>query len=97
MVDPSTVSPIVAQALQASRGHLSQDAPQQGRHKLDSTQRRDMLGETPLQGKGVYVYLLRLFKSDLNDRFVIAGGFRSGLSKYRIFITRLPKEFAIMI
>ncbi|XP_059388231.1 G patch domain-containing protein 1 [Carassius carassius] len=50
VVDLSTVSPIVAQALQASRGHLSQDAPQQGRHSLDSSQRRDMLGETPLQG-----------------------------------------------
>uniref|UniRef100_A0A8C1G4K6 G patch domain containing 1 n=1 Tax=Cyprinus carpio TaxID=7962 RepID=A0A8C1G4K6_CYPCA len=46
VVDLSTVSPIVAQALQASRGHLSQDAPQQGRHSLDSSQRRDMLGET---------------------------------------------------
>ncbi|XP_026123418.1 G patch domain-containing protein 1 isoform X1 [Carassius auratus] len=50
VVDLSTVSPIVAQALQASRGHLSQDAPQKGRHSLDSSQRRDMLGETPLQG-----------------------------------------------
>uniref|UniRef100_A0A673MSA0 G patch domain-containing protein 1-like n=1 Tax=Sinocyclocheilus rhinocerous TaxID=307959 RepID=A0A673MSA0_9TELE len=49
VVDSSTVSPIVAQALQASRGHLSQDAPQQGRHSLDSSQRCDMLGETPLQ------------------------------------------------
>ncbi|XP_048040948.1 LOW QUALITY PROTEIN: G patch domain-containing protein 1 [Megalobrama amblycephala] len=58
VVDPSTVSPIVAQALQASRGHLSQDAPQQGRHKLDSTQRRDMLGETPLQGPSSVFELL---------------------------------------
>uniref|UniRef100_A0A673KPR8 G patch domain-containing protein 1-like n=1 Tax=Sinocyclocheilus rhinocerous TaxID=307959 RepID=A0A673KPR8_9TELE len=40
VVDSSAVSPIVAQALQASRGHLSQDASQQGRHSLDSSQRR---------------------------------------------------------
>lgn len=51
VVDSSSMSPIVAQALQASRGHLSQDTPQQGRHTLDSSQRREMLGETPLQGK----------------------------------------------
>ncbi|TRY65139.1 hypothetical protein DNTS_022290 [Danionella cerebrum] len=51
VIDPTSVSPIVAQALQASRGQLSQDEPQQGRHKLDSTQRRDMLGETPLQDR----------------------------------------------
>uniref|UniRef100_A0A8B9JHX0 G patch domain containing 1 n=1 Tax=Astyanax mexicanus TaxID=7994 RepID=A0A8B9JHX0_ASTMX len=51
VVDPSSVSPLVAQALQTSRGHLSlQDAPQQGRHTLDSAQRREMLGETTLQG-----------------------------------------------
>lgn len=49
VVDTS-VSPLVAQALQASRGQLSQDAPQQSRHTLDSTQRREMLGETSLQG-----------------------------------------------
>lgn len=61
MVDPSSVSPIVAQALQASRGHLSQDVPQQGRHNLDSAQRRDMLGERPLEGKDVSVYVLWLF------------------------------------
>uniref|UniRef100_A0A673MJD3 G patch domain-containing protein 1-like n=1 Tax=Sinocyclocheilus rhinocerous TaxID=307959 RepID=A0A673MJD3_9TELE len=58
VVDSSTVSPIVAQALQASRGHLSQDAPQQGRHSLDSSQRCDMLGETPLQGPSSVFELL---------------------------------------
>lgn len=58
VVDLSTASPIVAQALQASRGHLSQDAPQQGRHNLDSSQRRDMLGETPLQGPSSVFELL---------------------------------------
>ncbi|XP_026793592.3 G patch domain-containing protein 1 isoform X1 [Pangasianodon hypophthalmus] len=50
VVDTSAVSPLVAQALQASRGQLSQNAPQQSRHTLDSTQRREMLGETSLQG-----------------------------------------------
>ncbi|KAI4876812.1 hypothetical protein NFI96_013201 [Prochilodus magdalenae] len=49
VVDTSSVSPLVAQALQTSRGHLSQDAPQQGRHMMDSAQRREMLGETSLQ------------------------------------------------
>uniref|UniRef100_A0A672QTD0 G-patch domain-containing protein n=1 Tax=Sinocyclocheilus grahami TaxID=75366 RepID=A0A672QTD0_SINGR len=58
VVDSSTVSPIVAQALQASRGRLSQDAPQQGRHSLDSSQRCDMLGETPLQGPSSVFELL---------------------------------------
>uniref|UniRef100_A0A671LZD0 G-patch domain-containing protein n=1 Tax=Sinocyclocheilus anshuiensis TaxID=1608454 RepID=A0A671LZD0_9TELE len=63
VVDSSTVSPIVAQALQASRGHLSQDAPQQGRHSLDSSQRCDMLGEMPLQGNDIPLEVLRLFKT----------------------------------
>ncbi|XP_058639617.1 G patch domain-containing protein 1 isoform X2 [Onychostoma macrolepis] len=58
VVDSSTVSPIIAQALQTSRGHLSQEAPQQGRHSLDSSQRRDMLGETPLQGPSSVFELL---------------------------------------
>ncbi|XP_053472683.1 G patch domain-containing protein 1 isoform X2 [Ictalurus furcatus] len=51
VVDTSSVSPMVAQVLQASRGQLSQNAPQlQSRHTLDSAQRREMLGETGLQG-----------------------------------------------
>ncbi len=87
MVDSSTVSPIVAQALQTSRGHLSQEAPQQGRHSLDSSQRRDMLGEMPLQGNDVPAYVLRLFKNNLNDRFVIAIEFRLRL----IFTTLLSR------
>ncbi|XP_062845814.1 G patch domain-containing protein 1 [Trichomycterus rosablanca] len=49
-VDPSSVSPLVAQVLQSSRGQLSQNAPQQSRHTLDSAQRREMLGESSLQG-----------------------------------------------
>uniref|UniRef100_A0A8C2DRJ3 G patch domain containing 1 n=1 Tax=Cyprinus carpio TaxID=7962 RepID=A0A8C2DRJ3_CYPCA len=63
VVDSSTVSPIVAQALLTSRGHLSQEAPQQGRHSLGSSQRRDMLGETPLQGNHIPLEVLRLFKT----------------------------------
>ncbi|KAG5839238.1 hypothetical protein ANANG_G00202900 [Anguilla anguilla] len=50
VVDLSTVSPQVAQALQASAGHLSQDSQPQGRHQLDSSQRRELLGESSLQG-----------------------------------------------
>ncbi|KAF5900210.1 G patch domain-containing protein 1 isoform X1, partial [Clarias magur] len=50
VVDTSSVSPLVAQALQASRGQLAQNAPQQSRHTLDSSQRRELLGETSLQG-----------------------------------------------
>ncbi|KAM9493532.1 G patch domain-containing protein 1 isoform 1-T3 [Clarias gariepinus] len=50
VVDTSSVSPLVAQALQTSRGQLSQNAPQQSRHTLDSSQRRELLGETSLQG-----------------------------------------------
>lgn len=53
VVDTSSVSPMVAQALQASRGQLSQNAPQQSRHTLDSSQRREMLGETSLQGTNI--------------------------------------------
>ncbi|GAA6076159.1 G patch domain-containing protein 1 isoform X2, partial [Tachysurus ichikawai] len=63
VVDASSVSPLVAQALQASRGQLSQDAPQQSRHTLDSTQRREMLGETSLQGPRSVFELL-----DIKDR-----------------------------
>nr|XP_055061856.1 G patch domain-containing protein 1 isoform X1 [Misgurnus anguillicaudatus] len=58
VVDSSSVSPIVAQALQASRGYLSQDTPKQGRHTLDSSQRRELLGETSLQGPSSVFELL---------------------------------------
>uniref|UniRef100_A0A8C1A0M7 G patch domain containing 1 n=1 Tax=Cyprinus carpio carpio TaxID=630221 RepID=A0A8C1A0M7_CYPCA len=94
VVDLSTVSPIVAQALQASRGHLSQDAPQQGRHSLDSSQRRDMLGETPLQGNDVPAHVLRLFKTHWNDRFVIAIKFRFSLHDYRTAVVASAKAAA---
>uniref|UniRef100_A0A8K9X685 G patch domain containing 1 n=1 Tax=Oncorhynchus mykiss TaxID=8022 RepID=A0A8K9X685_ONCMY len=51
VVDLSSVSPMVAQALQTSRGHMAQEAPSKGgRHQLDSAQRRELLGEATLQG-----------------------------------------------
>ncbi|XP_036391019.1 G patch domain-containing protein 1 [Megalops cyprinoides] len=50
VVDLSTVSPLVAQALQASVGQVSQDSQQKGRHQMDASQRRDLLGESALQG-----------------------------------------------
>ncbi|XP_072527303.1 G patch domain-containing protein 1 [Salminus brasiliensis] len=68
VVDLSSVSPLVAQALQVSRGHLSQDAPQQGRHTLDSAQRREMLGETTIQGPSSVFELL-----DSKDRERLSG------------------------
>uniref|UniRef100_A0A3B4DW06 G-patch domain-containing protein n=1 Tax=Pygocentrus nattereri TaxID=42514 RepID=A0A3B4DW06_PYGNA len=68
VVDTSSVSPLVAQALQASHGQLSQDAPQQGRHMLDSAQRREMLGETSLQGPSSVFELL-----DSKDRERLSG------------------------
>ncbi len=47
----SGVSPALAEALRASRGHMVKDEPQQGgRHQLDSGQRRTLLGEDALQG-----------------------------------------------
>ncbi|XP_056134849.1 G patch domain-containing protein 1 [Lampris incognitus] len=59
VVDISNVSPLVAQALQASRGQLPQaGAPQVGRHQLDSAQRRSLLGETALQGPSSIMELL---------------------------------------
>uniref|UniRef100_A0A8C2IZX3 G patch domain containing 1 n=1 Tax=Cyprinus carpio TaxID=7962 RepID=A0A8C2IZX3_CYPCA len=91
VVDSSTVSPIVAQALLTSRGHLSQEAPQQGRHSLGSSQRRDMLGETPLQGNDVPAHVLRLFKTHWNDRFVIAIKFRFSLHDYKTAVVALAK------
>ncbi|XP_052372528.1 G patch domain-containing protein 1 [Oncorhynchus keta] len=51
VVDLSSVSPMVAQALQTSRGHMAQEEPSKGgRHQLDSAQRRELLGEATLQG-----------------------------------------------
>uniref|UniRef100_A0A8P4K4U2 G-patch domain-containing protein n=1 Tax=Dicentrarchus labrax TaxID=13489 RepID=A0A8P4K4U2_DICLA len=48
----SGVSPALAEALRASRGHMvKEEEPQQGgRHQLDSGRRRTLLGEDALQG-----------------------------------------------
>ncbi|CAL8351039.1 unnamed protein product [Merluccius merluccius] len=60
VVDLSRVSPLVAQALQASRGKMtSEQTPQAGRHQLDSSQRGVLLGETTLQGPTSVLDLLR--------------------------------------
>ncbi|KAG9341985.1 hypothetical protein JZ751_018302 [Albula glossodonta] len=54
VLDPSTVSPQVALALQASVGHMPQDSQPKGRHQLDASQRRELLGESSLQGTVPY-------------------------------------------
>ncbi|KAM7424785.1 hypothetical protein PAMA_000916 [Pampus argenteus] len=56
----SGVSPALAEALRASRGHMVKEEPQQGgRHQLDSSQRRALLGEDTLQGPSSVMELLR--------------------------------------
>ncbi|XP_036819827.1 G patch domain-containing protein 1 isoform X4 [Oncorhynchus mykiss] len=61
VVDLSSVSPMVAQALQTSRGHMAQEAPSKGgRHQLDSAQRRELLGEATLQGPSSVFDLLKV-------------------------------------
>ncbi|XP_034535760.1 G patch domain-containing protein 1 isoform X2 [Notolabrus celidotus] len=61
-VDVSTlsgVSPALAEALKTSRGHMVKEEPEQGgRHQLDSSQRRTMLGEDTLQGPSSVMELL---------------------------------------
>ncbi|CAL8246076.1 unnamed protein product [Lota lota] len=60
VVDLSRVSPIVAQALQASRGQMVPEQTQQtGRHQMDSGQRAALLGETALQGPTSVLDMLR--------------------------------------
>ncbi|XP_029904045.1 G patch domain-containing protein 1 isoform X2 [Myripristis murdjan] len=60
VVDVSSVSPALADALRASRGQLVQGGDQSGgRHQLDSSQRRALLGETALQGHSSVMDLLR--------------------------------------
>uniref|UniRef100_A0A4W5P208 Uncharacterized protein n=1 Tax=Hucho hucho TaxID=62062 RepID=A0A4W5P208_9TELE len=57
----SSVSPMVAQALQTSRGHMAQEEPSKGgRHQLDSAQRRELLGEAALQGPSSVFDLLKV-------------------------------------
>ncbi|XP_041805894.1 G patch domain-containing protein 1 isoform X2 [Chelmon rostratus] len=56
----SGVSPALAEALRASRGHMVKEEPQQGgRHQLDSCQRRTLLGEDALSGPSSVMELLR--------------------------------------
>ncbi|XP_056267907.1 G patch domain-containing protein 1 isoform X3 [Pseudoliparis swirei] len=56
----SGVSPALAEALRVSRGHMvPQEAPQGGRHLLDSDHRRALLGEDALQGPSSVMELLR--------------------------------------
>ncbi|XP_064813896.1 G patch domain-containing protein 1-like [Oncorhynchus masou masou] len=61
VVDLSSVSPMVAQALRTSRGHMAQEEPSKGgRHQLDSAQRRELLGEATLQGPSSVFDLLKV-------------------------------------
>ncbi|XP_017295369.1 G patch domain-containing protein 1 isoform X2 [Kryptolebias marmoratus] len=56
----SGVSPALAEALKSSRGHMMKEEPQQGgRHQLDSSQRRELLGEDSLKGPSSVMDLLR--------------------------------------
>ncbi|XP_070825674.1 G patch domain-containing protein 1 isoform X2 [Chaetodon trifascialis] len=56
----SGISPALAEALRASRGHMVKEEPQQeGRHQLDSSQRRTLLGEDALSGPASVMELLR--------------------------------------
>ncbi|XP_031136140.2 G patch domain-containing protein 1-like [Sander lucioperca] len=58
----SGVSPALAEALRVSRGHMVKEegGPQQGgRHQLDSSQRRALLGEDALQGPSSVLELLK--------------------------------------
>ncbi|XP_031442674.1 G patch domain-containing protein 1 [Clupea harengus] len=57
--DMSGVSPVVAAALRESKGHMTQPAQEIGRHQLDSAHRRELLGETSLQGPSSVFELLR--------------------------------------
>ncbi|XP_053722137.1 G patch domain-containing protein 1 [Synchiropus splendidus] len=54
------VSPALAEAMAASKGHMVPEQPQQvGRHQLDSSQRRGLLGEDGLKGPTSVMDLLR--------------------------------------
>ncbi|KAM8893799.1 G patch domain-containing protein 1 isoform 2-T2 [Spinachia spinachia] len=56
----SGVSPALAEALRVSRGHMVSEEPQhEGRHQLDSGQRRNLLGEHALQGPSSVMELLK--------------------------------------
>ncbi|KAL2076804.1 hypothetical protein ACEWY4_027593 [Coilia grayii] len=59
LLDTSGLSPLLAAALRDSRGHMTQPQQAIGRHQLDSAQRRELLGETSLQGPSSVFELLR--------------------------------------
>ncbi|XP_069758060.1 G patch domain-containing protein 1 [Narcine bancroftii] len=50
MVSQGTISATMAQALEKSMGQLSSNDAGKGRHQLNATQRRELLGERALQG-----------------------------------------------
>ncbi|XP_059507791.1 G patch domain-containing protein 1 isoform X1 [Stegostoma tigrinum] len=58
VVGPGTVSTAMAQALEASTGQHCTETGPKGRHQLNATQRRELLGETALQGPGSVFELL---------------------------------------
>ncbi|XP_028812993.1 G patch domain-containing protein 1 isoform X2 [Denticeps clupeoides] len=59
VVDSSTVSPQLAKALEMSHGQVSNQPLQQGsRHQLDSSQRRELLGESSIKGPNSVFELL---------------------------------------
>lgn len=53
LLDLSGVSPVLAEALRTSRGHMVKEEPQpEGRHQLAAGQRGQLLGEDALKGGG---------------------------------------------
>ncbi|MBN3309868.1 GPTC1 protein, partial [Amia calva] len=68
VLDLSSASPQVAQLLQASAGHMAQDDQQKGRHQLDASQRRNLLGESTMEGPSSVFDLL-----DSQDKERLAG------------------------
>ncbi|MBN3316574.1 GPTC1 protein, partial [Atractosteus spatula] len=68
VLDVSSASPQVVQALQASTGQVCQGAQEKGRHELDAARRRELLGESALQGPSSVFDLL-----DSRDKERLAG------------------------
>ncbi|XP_058485374.1 G patch domain-containing protein 1 isoform X1 [Solea solea] len=60
LLGTTAVSSVLRQALATSRGHMVKEEPQQGgRHQLDSSQRRALLGEDVLHSSSSVMELLR--------------------------------------
>ncbi|XP_015223825.1 G patch domain-containing protein 1 isoform X1 [Lepisosteus oculatus] len=68
VLDVSSASPQLVQALQASAGQVCQGAQEKGRHELDAARRRELLGESALQGPSSVFDLL-----DSRDKERLAG------------------------